>query len=150
MNSPLLRIKDGLHERLKEARMLLGLKQSQLAEAGQVSRLTQISYEAGTTSPNTAYLERVQDVGLNIPYLLFGQDAMEQLDSPTGVNWPLLRQAHEEVEFFCIKAAPNCPPSYRWQLIQKVYTKLVSLNQASDVESPAAPQEIVRNAWEST
>lgn len=132
--------------------MLLGLKQSELAEAGQVSRITQVGYEAGATSPNVTYLERVQEVGLDIPFVLFGQDASAiagQLDSQ-GVNWQLLRQAHEEVEFFCIKAAPNCPPNYRWQLIQKVYTKLVSLNQAPDVGAPVAPQEIVRNAWEST
>jgi DNA-binding XRE family transcriptional regulator len=56
-NRPVLR--PGVGERLRTARAAIGLRQMGLAEAGGVSRATQVSYEAGTTEPTTQYLRDI-------------------------------------------------------------------------------------------
>ncbi len=143
-------IKDRLFERLKEARQRLGLKQVDLAAIGQVSRATQVSYESDVTTPNTNYLRLVQGVGLDIPFVLFGvnEDTFAKSASATVVNWKLLQAAFDEVEFFCIKAAPNCPSSYRWQLIQRVYAELITMQDQNDEAQNRSAQDIVRTVWE--
>lgn len=142
----LLPLKERLFDRLREARQRIGLKQVELASIGQVSRVTQVSYETDLTAPNTNYLKLVQGAGIDISYVLFGLDksSLGEDDPTVTLDWKLLQHAFEEVEFFCIKAAPNCPSSYRWQLVKRVYEELASLK-----DSPvSSPQDIVRNAWE--
>ncbi len=143
-----LRIKDRLFERLREARMRLGLKQSELSEIGGVSRATQVSYETDTTAPNTDYLRLVQDAGIDIPYVLFGDNAGHESATSSTIDWKLIQESVEAVEFFCIKAAPNCPDSYKWQLVQKVYAALVTGRQNSDHSHPISNLEMVRHVWE--
>ncbi|OYU42814.1 MAG: hypothetical protein CFE44_21865 [Burkholderiales bacterium PBB4] len=67
-------VKDGVHVRLREARSRLGLAQDEFSKLVGVSRVTQMSYENGTTHPSTNYLSRAQAVGLNVAYLLFDLD----------------------------------------------------------------------------
>jgi transcriptional regulator with XRE-family HTH domain len=143
-----LQIKDALFERLRQARLRLGLKQSDLAEIGQISRATQLSYETNGTAPNTDYLRLVQKAGLDIPFVLFGNPTTREESEDVQIDWKLIQESVEAVEFFCIKAAPNCPDSYRWQLVQKVYASLnVSrLNSADD--QPISNLEVVRHVWE--
>jgi transcriptional regulator with XRE-family HTH domain len=143
-----LPIKERLFERLREARMRLGLKQSELAEHGEVSRVTQVSYETDATAPNTDYLRRVQAVGVDIPFVLFGEDVELAEKAGAHIDWKLVRESVEAVDFFCIKVAPNCPSGYRWQLIQQVYSNIIAARQSSDQSPPAANFELVRDAWE--
>ena len=145
-----LLLKDRLFDRLKEARQRLGLKQVDLAAIGNVSRATQVSYETDVTTPNTNYLRLVQGAGLDIPFVLFGinDDTLAKSASAMAVNWKLLQSAYDEVEFFCIKAAPNCPSSYRWQLIQRVYTELNAMQDQNEEAQNRSPQEIVRTVWD--
>ncbi len=143
-----LRIKDRLFERLREARMRLGLKQSELSEIGGVSRATQVSYETDMTAPNTDYLRLVQDAGIDIPYVLFGDNAEHESATSSTIDWKLIQESVEAVEFFCIKAAPNCPDSYKWQLVQKVYATLLAAKQSPDKSSPISHLDMVRHAWE--
>lgn len=144
-----LLIKDHLFERLKQARLRLGIKQSELAEIGGVSRATQVSYESNVTSPNTDYLRLVQSVGLDIPFVLFG-DTDEQMneDASEQIDWKLVQEAVEAVNFFCIKAAPNCPDSYKWQLVKKVYASILASRQNSDEVQANSNLEVVRQLWE--
>lgn len=143
-----LQIKDHLFERLKQARLRLGLKQSELAEIGKVSRATQVSYETNATAPNTDYLRLVQGAGLDIPFVLFGDEAEREGAPISQVDWKLIQESVEAVEFFCIKAAPNCPDSYKWQLIQKVYANLVAAKQGPDRGQQVSNLEVVRHVWE--
>lgn len=144
-----LQIKDQLFERLRYARLRLGLKQSELAEAGGISRATQLSYESGGTAPNTDYLRLVQSSGLDIPFVLFGDTASPQ-DAVTNseIDWQLLQESVDAVDLFCIKAAPNCPSSYKWQMIQQVYASLKRAHASEVSETNLATMEVVRHAWE--
>ena len=121
-------LKDGVSLRLKEARTRIRFKQSEIAEIGQVSRATQVSYETDVTEPNTAYLRRIQSTGIDIPFVLFGITSDElngSAVSSKNIDWSLLQQSFEDVEYFCTKHAPTCPSSYRWKLVANVYDALL-------------------------
>ncbi len=62
--------KDFWYERLINERKRVGLKQSDLAALGGVSRTTQLGYESGRTSPTLSYLAKIQDT-INVRYVLF-------------------------------------------------------------------------------
>jgi transcriptional regulator with XRE-family HTH domain len=143
-----LDIKDNLFERLRQARLKLGIKQSELAEIGGVSRATQVSYETNGTAPNTDYLRLVQSSGLDIPFVLFGNDASQVGVGASQIDWDLIQESVEAVAFFCIKAAPNCPDSYKWQLIKKVYASLSESRQNASEVQANSNLEVVRHVWE--
>ena len=129
--SSFLVLKAGVGERMRVARSLLGLKQADLAELGQVSRATQVSYEAGATEPNTAYLRGIQASGIDIPLVLFGHTSQE-IDAKgsvqsSAIDWDRLQAAHEDVEFFCQRVAPTCPSRYRWLMVSELYSRQVKL-----------------------
>jgi transcriptional regulator with XRE-family HTH domain len=126
LHPPLL---DQLNLRLKEARHVLGLRQPELAEAGGVSRTAQVRYESGETSPSFDYLLGIQSTGINIPYVLFGQSSAEIAESAVQsqqkppIDWATIRQVFEDVEFFCGRFSPNCPPGHRWEMVAEIYLK---------------------------
>lgn len=60
-------------ERLKEERERIGLSQTALAQIGGVGKTTQIKYEKGSSSPDSAYLSAVSEEGVDIFYVLKGQ-----------------------------------------------------------------------------
>lgn len=147
----LLALAPGVSNRLREARMRLGLKQVELATFGEISRATQVSYEAGVTEPTTKYLRGIQPTGIDIPFILFGHDKaeLESIGNPFGcVDWSVMRQAHESVDFFCIRIAPQCPPRYRWKLIAHLYRKC--LERTANSTAPISDNEtnqILSEAW---
>ncbi len=123
-------IEVGISDRLRAAREQLGIKQADFAELTGVSRSTQIAYEKGSTSPTTDYLQSAEKIGVSIPELLFAKS----LDAATCAqpDWRLIQECVENVEFFCLRYAPTCPPSYRWKMIAELYeaqrsaTKLIT------------------------
>lgn len=137
--------------RLKEARRRLGLSQIDLAEAGGVSRSAQINYESQITVPDTNYLERIQSTKVDLPFVLGGHRLVELLspaNNEQSVDWPLVQQAYDDVAFFCERFAPNCPSSYRWELIAELYRinkdKLKSPNSSDRVMR----QQEVQKLWD--
>lgn len=120
-------LKERVGDRLREARGRLALKQSDLAAIGSISRATQVSYEAGTTEPTTAYLRQVQPSGIDIPFVLFGHsndEANALLDGGAGIDWQRLQQAYEHVDYFLMRFAPACPSSYRWKMVSELYAAI--------------------------
>ena len=145
--SPLVR--EGVFQRLKEARSKIRLKQSELAEIGQVSRATQVSYETDITEPNTGYLRLIQTTGIDIPYILFGSTTQEiegQASSGKNVDWVLLQQAFEDVEFFCVRHAPTCPASYRWKLVARLYEAL-QVSKANGTNLGQDNSSLINTLW---
>lgn len=63
--------------RIKEERQRLRLTQQAVAERTQVTKLTQIKYEAGKTVPNASYLALFADRGADVLYILTGQHTPE-------------------------------------------------------------------------
>lgn len=148
-------IQDRVGERLKQARVRLGLTQQALADRGGISRVTQVSYESGNgADPGTAYLKAVQEIGIDVPYVLFGhggEDILKAGGAECGINWPLLQQVHEDVEYFCLRAAPTCPTRYRWKLTREIY-EIVVVNERSESThdgSEIDAQGLVEKIWAS-
>ncbi|MBM1191701.1 helix-turn-helix transcriptional regulator [Pseudomonas weihenstephanensis] len=86
-------------ERLREERMLLGLKQDEFAQLGGVNRNTQGSYEKGERNPDTAYLSAVAAAGVDVLYVLTGvraTRAVEGLSSSEERLVSLYRQLTED------------------------------------------------------
>lgn len=59
--------------RLKTERQRLGLTQVELADAGDVSKNTQLAYEADDNSPTAKYLMAVAEKGVDLQYLFSGE-----------------------------------------------------------------------------
>jgi transcriptional regulator with XRE-family HTH domain len=136
----------GVSARLKEARRKLGLSQADMADLGQVSRSTQLSYETGQTAPTTDYLQVIQDGGADIPLVLYGQAAADHVRQ-SKINWASIQQAHEDVEFFCLRFAPNCPGSYRWQMVAQIYQIHQEKALRGDTPSQHSRQELLQEIW---
>jgi len=148
----LLVLKDGIGDRLRQARTRAGLKQSDLAQCGEIARTTQVAYEAGTTEPTTAYLRKIQQSSVDVPYLLFGtqtQEFLNGISQGSGIDWALLQRCHEDVEFFCARFATDCPQNYRWQMVQQVYqTICASNNQPVPGQQPPNSLAVVQGVWD--
>ena len=61
-----------ISERLREERKRLGLSQGEFADLLSIHRNTQARYERGEREPDTAYLEALRAVHVNVNYVLFG------------------------------------------------------------------------------
>lgn len=129
----LLSVRTGISERIRTARTALRLKQADLAVIASIARATQVSYETGNTEPTTAYLRSVQASGMDVPYVLFGRssaDLSTLLNKGERVDWERIQRAHEDVEFYCLKAAPACPSRYRWKMVADLYSSDLKLDNS--------------------
>jgi DNA-binding XRE family transcriptional regulator len=136
----------GISSRLKQAREWLGLSQADMASFGEVSRSTQVSYELGQTAPNTTYLQAIQDRGADVPFVLYGPAAAD-IARRADINWASIQQAHEDVEFFCLRFAPNCPSSYRWEMVAQIYQIHQEKALRGDTPSQHSRQELLQEIW---
>jgi len=145
MNTSQPLVLEGLGQRLRTARVAKGLSQAELADVGGITRQTQQAYEEGRTSPNTIYLAKIQEAGLDTHYILY---AVNQ----TLPNWSLLIKATELVDLRLFRLSRNYPPTLRWQLIQDVYAKLISQGNATTSSEQTMPlaedQRFVDEAWD--
>lgn len=139
----LLTLREQLGSRLKYARQALGWTQTQLANLGGVSKVTQSSYETGLTEPTTAYLRSIQQSGIDLNEVLYGVSSQE-LEGKAGnqpsIDWGRLQRCFEDVEFFCQRYAPECPSTYRWKMVAKIYEarQIVALGGASQADEEQA------------
>lgn len=61
------------HERLKIERERLGISQTNFAESCGVKKNAQINYEKGERQPDSDYLQKAYQLGVDITYLFSGQ-----------------------------------------------------------------------------
>ena len=59
-------------ERLKEERLRLTLSQTDFAKPCGVTKQAQIRYEKGERQPNSDYLQKAHELGVDVSYLLTG------------------------------------------------------------------------------
>lgn len=59
-------------ERLRVEREKLGLTQEAFAEVAGVKKRSQVNYEKGDRQPDSAYLEAISKVGVDVSYLITG------------------------------------------------------------------------------
>lgn len=60
------------HERLKQERERLGISQTAFGEQCGVKKLAQINYEKGERKPDSDYLQKAQQLGVDIGFLFSG------------------------------------------------------------------------------
>jgi len=148
-------ILQNLNIRLKEARLRLGLKQAELAEAGGVTRTAQVRYESGETAPSTDYIHGIQSTGIDVPYVLFGRTSNDlvgsitKLTTQSSLDWEMIKQAYEDVDYFCTRHAPDCPPSYRWDMVAEIYAIHQSKKLGEIPNGSRDRQSDVKKIWES-
>lgn len=147
-------LKDSIGDRIRQARTRAGLKQSDLAKIGGIARTTQVAYEAGATEPTTAYLRKLQESPVDVPYLLFGTQTQEMLDGisqGSSIDWALLQRCHEDVEFFCARFATDCPQTYRWKMVQQVYQSICANHHHEPLpgQPPHNALAVVQEVWDS-
>jgi len=86
--------------RLKSEREKLGLTQERFAELGGVKRATQHLYEQGASSPDIEYLLRLDNVGVNAIYLLFGESRQGVSSVGRTISPEVLWQIFDAIEEF--------------------------------------------------
>jgi transcriptional regulator with XRE-family HTH domain len=139
----LLTLREQLGSRLKYARQTLGWTQAQLAKLGGVSKVTQSSYETGLTEPTTAYLRSIQQSGIDLSEVLYGistQELVARGGVQVSIDWSRLQRCFEDVEFFCQRYAPECPSTYRWKMVAKIYDahQIVALGAEPEADKAQA------------
>lgn len=106
---------DGFGRRLKSERKRLKLSQDELATAGGVKRLAQINYENEVTYPSIKYLYLISEHGVNIEYLIFGENTPDY-------------QAQEEIENHTFELLELCAKRFpEGKLSADVYKTLFKL-----------------------
>lgn len=63
-------------ERLREERERLGMSQTEFGSLADVTKATQINYEAGRRAPDVEYLAQVATVGVDVRYVITGERAL--------------------------------------------------------------------------
>jgi hypothetical protein len=63
------------------------------------------------------------------------------------INWASIQQAYEDVEFFCLRFAPNCPSSYRWEMVAQIYQIHQEKALLGDTPSQHSRQELLQEMW---
>jgi transcriptional regulator with XRE-family HTH domain len=145
MFAQIFTLKDQVALRLREARDALSLKPMDLANAAGVSRATQYNYENGQTPPDVSYLQKVQKLGIDIPYVLFAAhaDELTTKSEQDRFDWRLLEMAIEEVETICVALNETCPPRLKSKLVRQLYETL----KANDVVDKESSHTLARQMW---
>ena len=81
--------------RLREERVRLGLSQQEMAVAAGVTKLTQMNYELARRNPDTEYLQKAAEAGVDAAFVVTGMRANTYVGEPN-------RQftAHEKVSTY--------------------------------------------------
>ena len=110
--------------RLRAERIRLGLTQSQMGEAGGVSKTTVLGYEAGTYVPDVKYLCAIAEIGVDALYVLFERRREDFVAD--GFDWPLARQLAELIEEWAVARGKETPLAIRWDLLELFYRQFCS------------------------
>ncbi|SDY83740.1 helix-turn-helix domain-containing protein [Delftia lacustris] len=145
-------VQDDLPLRLRTERERLGLKQVELAKLTGISRGTQVSYEAGKSEPTTGYLKKLKRAGGDINFLLFGSEDYDEFSEnaistlSVAIDWKLVQECTEAVDFFFLRSGLNCPSRFRWKLVKKVHSEVTTC----EVQEPSRPDllDLVSRLWE--
>lgn len=88
-------------QRLRQERDRLGLSQADFAERGGVRRTTQHIYESDTRVPDLNYLERVQEAGADLAYLVLGERLPPGRQDTITLSYATLSNIYRVVDEFC-------------------------------------------------
>jgi phage repressor protein C with HTH and peptisase S24 domain len=80
-----------LGARLASERQRLGLSQPQLGESCGVSKTSQVNYESGKRSPDTAYLSAAMRIGVDVLFVISGNRQPTAAGTDQFITIPLLQ-----------------------------------------------------------
>lgn len=83
-------ISSGVGERLREERERLGKNQTDFGVTAGVSRGTQKAYELGSSSPDVRYLSGLQELGVDVHYVLTGSRVDTNLNNLSEIESAVL------------------------------------------------------------
>lgn len=127
-------LESGIGSRISSARAELGITQAFLAKHGQVSIVTQDSYERGATAPSIDYLRAIEASGVDIPFVVFGRKK-SQLDMPdtssNSFDWERLLAAHDDIEWCCERLYPKhrIRSEHRWMMMAEIFFRPIKLGR---------------------
>lgn len=116
---------------LKIERKRLGFTQQQMAEAGGVSKSSQVGYEAGARVPDATYLKNISIAGANLNFILFGEDQLNQNDS--NFDWNLHDSVLSTIEKWLDEQQLSLPFDKRMQLLRLFLAHFAVVNHV-DIE----------------
>ncbi|WP_256324280.1 XRE family transcriptional regulator [Pseudomonas sp. 06C 126] len=88
----------GVGERLREERERLGKNQTDFGVSAGVSRGTQKAYELETSSPDVRYLSGLQELGVDVHYVLTGSRVDTDLNNLSDVEVAVLGHLRQMAE----------------------------------------------------
>ncbi|WP_371853980.1 XRE family transcriptional regulator [Pseudomonas sp. Irchel 3H9] len=91
-------ISSGVGERLREERERLGKNQTDFGVSAGVSRGTQKAYELGSSSPDVRYLSGLQELGVDVHYVLTGSRVDTNLNNLSEVESAVLESMRQMSE----------------------------------------------------
>ena len=106
-------------QRLKLERLRRQLSQQEVATHCGVARTTQNSYEKDKRSPGLDYVQKLGELGFNLPYLLNAKPPPPSITEGLQATPEALGNAYRIVDEFCVDSAGNrLPLESRLQFFQ--------------------------------
>lgn len=131
-------------QRLRQERDRLGLSQTDFAERGGVRRTTQHIYESDTRVPDLNYLERVQEAGADLAYLVLGVRLPAGRQDTLTLSYTALSNIYRVVDEFCRDDDGNpLPLDSRLRFFQLLCASLKDRG-SSDAEVDSLRSELAR------
>ncbi|MDD4978785.1 MAG: helix-turn-helix transcriptional regulator [Gallionella sp.] len=119
---PLNSEKNSFGGRLKEERQRLGHTQDAFGAGAGVTRLTQSKYEKGESSPNVQYLTAIEEMAVDINYLLTGNKRSDVISTDVhGKYADLAADIIMELEVLINAKGVKLPPATKAQLVATIY-----------------------------
>lgn len=130
--------------RLREERLESRANQSEFAAWGGARKNSQISYEAGKTSPPVEYLLRLDQHGVDIGYVLTGQRNDGSLNLPTQLLAQLFeklsaRERQAVFELISTLAGASIAPVDLDEQARAARQQLATMTQSQRLNEPRDP-----------
>ena len=106
-------------ERLVTERQRLGLSARAMAQAGGVSPASQSFYESSDRVPDARYLSAIEDVGVDVRFILLGERTTEQVRRL--FDWELLGEIYVTVDEWLVEQGLALPPKKKMQLVKILF-----------------------------
>lgn len=113
-------------ERLRAERTRLGLNQTDFAALADVTKKTQMLYEAGDRVPDADYMAAIANAGADMYYIITGQKIIVPTQAPTWapIDSEKLGRIIEMLETAAKQAGRRWPPKKLAEVAAEIYNAL--------------------------
>jgi transcriptional regulator with XRE-family HTH domain len=118
-------------DRIRQERIRLGLAQSQLALAGNISKATQVAYESDLHVPSLEYLNAIGTLGIDTVFVLTGSFRGQFVEGE--FDWDLLGNILDAIVNWSEEQNRQIPPEKLHDLIRMLYRDFYVTRVIDDV-----------------